>query len=100
MPMLILGTKTRMINKQNSAYEADIKKHQWWQGMLSSYKNFEAGYKPSSKFRKPTVDWRRQVARGTLHTGRFYEGPSCEGKEHPSDYTPGNTRKLLPIILL
>merc|ERR1711862_499936 len=35
--------------------------------------------------RKPAVDWRRQMERGTMHYGRWYEGPNG------SDYRPGNT---------
>ena len=30
------------------------------------YKQFETKMKPSHQFRKPTVDWRRQLARGTF----------------------------------
>ena len=54
-------------------------------------KAIEKGYEPSYKSRKPSVDWRRQEARGTLHTGKFYEGPPIPGSTLPSDYTPGNT---------
>lgn len=42
-----------------------------------------------SRYRKPAVDWRRQQVRGTLHVGRFYEGPPTPGATTPSDYTPG-----------
>merc|ERR1712004_503223 len=65
--------------------ECAIAQHQSWQKKFLSYKSFESGFKPSAKYRKSSVDWRRQMERGTMFYGRWYEGP--EG----SDYRPGNT---------
>merc|ERR1719265_2440982 len=45
----------------------------------------EKGFALSQKYRKIAVDWRRQMERGTMHYGRWYEGP------YGSDYRPGNT---------
>lgn len=36
-----------------------------------------------------SISYRQE--RGTLWTGRFYEGPTAPGSLTPSDYTPGNT---------
>eukprot|EP00971_Amphidinium_carterae_P028968 569587-Amphidinium_carterae.1 len=44
---------------------------------------------PSQKYRKPAVDWRRQMERGTMVYGRWYEGP------YGSDYRPGNSHDRL-----
>lgn len=83
------------VSSMNSAYESQIARHKQWQGVLTSYKAAEDKMKPSHRYRNPKVDWRRQLARGTFHVGRFHEGPPVEGSVHPSDYTPGNTRDRL-----
>merc|ERR1719321_2661372 len=62
-----------------------MKGHESWQKQFLEYKSFEAKFAPSFKYRKPVVDWRRQIERGTMHYGRWYEGPNG------SDYRPGNT---------
>lgn len=92
------GLKSYYVKSENDSIEAGLKKHKQWQGVLTSWKNVEASYVPSFKYRKPSVDWRRQLARGTVHTGRWYEGPPVEGSKIPSDYTPGNTRNRMDDI--
>jgi hypothetical protein len=86
--------KIRKINFDNDRYEASIRQHKRFQSMFMAYKDFEQKFVPSEKFRKPAVDWRRQLTRGTLFFGRPYEGP------RGSDYRPGNTfdrlRELIP----
>mmetsp|Transcript_60644 Transcript_60644/g.161147 ORF Transcript_60644/g.161147 Transcript_60644/m.161147 type:complete len:161 (-) Transcript_60644:124-606(-) len=79
------GYKEYVVKSENDKFEAGIAQHKWWQGLLLSYKSMEASFKPSAKYRKPGVDWRRQIERGTMHYGRWYEGPNG------SDYRPGNT---------
>merc|ERR1712183_56866 len=69
----------------NDTFEAAISQHRTWQSYFLSYKAVEKGFAPSAKYRKPAVDWRRQMERGTMHYGRWYEGPNG------SDYRPGNT---------
>ena len=58
--------KKRIIAKNNDAYEKGIMQHKQWGGVLASYKQTEEGMKPSHKYRKPAVDWRRQEMRGTI----------------------------------
>eukprot|EP00933_Yihiella_yeosuensis_P050719 TRINITY_DN48515_c0_g1_i1.p1 TRINITY_DN48515_c0_g1~~TRINITY_DN48515_c0_g1_i1.p1 ORF type:complete len:175 (+),score=29.57 TRINITY_DN48515_c0_g1_i1:75-599(+) len=79
------GYKEYKVKGENNAFESAISSHQKWQGTLLSYKEMEKGLAPSAKYRKPAVDWRRQLERGTMHFGRWYEGPNG------SDYRPGNT---------
>merc|ERR1712232_372049 len=79
------GAKEYLVKGENSKFESAIAQHKKWQGILLSYKSTEKSMAPSSKYRKPAVDWRRQMERGTMHFGRFYEGPNG------SDYRPGNT---------
>eukprot|EP00392_Amoebophrya_sp_AT5.2_P004902 g4911.t1 len=90
--------KKQMINRANDKFETNLKLHKQWGSLLSSYKNLEKGYEPSHKARKPSIDWRRQEIRGTLHAGKFYEGPpnpevtaANGGVVQLSDYTPGNS---------
>merc|ERR1712187_724740 len=66
-------------------FESAIAAHQKWQDMFLSWKSMEKSMAPAQKFRKPAVDWRRQMERGTMFYGRWYEGPNG------SDYRPGNT---------
>jgi len=83
--------KARLITRKMDAYESQIALHKQWGNILTQYKDIEKSFKPLHKARKPAVDWRRQEVRGTLHVGRFYEGPSSSEATVPSDYTPGNT---------
>ena len=78
--------------------ESAVATHKQWASALATWKGAEKSMAPSYKFRKPSVDWRRQVARGTVHTGRWYEGPPVAGSNQPSDYTPGNTHDRLASI--
>merc|ERR1712178_416839 len=48
--------------------------------------------KPSAKYRVNKVPWRTQIERGTMHWGRWYEGPNG------SDYRPGNTEDRLTNV--
>jgi hypothetical protein len=77
--------KMRIIQYENRGFEAGIEKHRSFQNKFIAYKQVEDKFVPSSEFRKPSVDWRRQLARGTLHIGRWFEGPN------KSDYRPGKT---------
>merc|ERR1712217_819733 len=77
--------KDYKVKAVNDKFEGDIAKHRQWQGILLQCKSIEKSFVPSSKYRKPAVDWRRQIERGTMHYGRWYEGP------YGSDYRPGNT---------
>jgi hypothetical protein len=79
------GVKEFKVKSENDGFEKAISQHKSWQKMLLQYKATEAGMAPSAKYRKPAVDWRRQMERGTMHYGRWYEGPGG------SDYRPGNT---------
>ena len=79
------GLKEFLVKRENNNFEKAIKSHKSWQSMILSYKGMEASFAPSAKFRKMAVDWRRQIERGTMHYGRWYEGPNG------SDYRPGNT---------
>merc|ERR1712048_1482124 len=63
-----------------------------WQETFLKWKGFEKGFAPSAKYRKNSVDWRRQMERGTMHYGRWYEGPNG------SDYRPGNTHDRLANV--
>jgi len=91
-------TKERYIARVNDKFEKDITAHKSWQPKMTAYKATESKFVPSPKFRKIAVDWRRQMARGTMHAGRWYEGPPVEGSNRPSDYTPGNTRDRLQDV--
>jgi hypothetical protein len=86
------GFKQYLIASENNAWEAPWKELRTFQPTFMQYKSMEAGWKPSSKFRKMTVDWPRQLERGTMHTGRWYEGPNG------TDYTPGNTMDRLADV--
>mmetsp|Transcript_161280 Transcript_161280/g.517760 ORF Transcript_161280/g.517760 Transcript_161280/m.517760 type:complete len:174 (+) Transcript_161280:99-620(+) len=86
------GVKEYRVKAENDAFESGIKQHKKWQGMLLSWKETEKGFAPSQKYRKPAVDWRRQMERGTMHYGRWYEGPAG------SDYTPGKTTDRLDNV--
>merc|ERR1712137_580984 len=77
--------KTHKVNSVNSQFEGEIAKHRNWQKYFLQYKGIERSLAPSAKYRKIAVDWRRQMERGTMHYGRWYEGP------YGSDYRPGNT---------
>jgi ubiquinol-cytochrome c reductase cytochrome c1 subunit len=77
--------KMRIIQYENRGFESQIAKHKSFQEKFISYKKIEDRFVPSQQFRKPSVDWRRQLARGTLHIGRWFEGPNN------SDYRPGKT---------
>ena len=77
--------KMRVIQYENRAFESQIEKHKSFQDKFVAYKKVEDKFVPSAEFRKPSVDWRRQLARGTLHIGRWFEGPNG------SDYRPGKT---------
>lgn len=79
------AVKAYQVKSENDAFESHINHHKTVQGYYKSWKEVEAKMAPSAKYRKPAVDWKRQLARGTLHFGRWYEGP------HGSDYRPGNT---------
>merc|ERR1711957_744168 len=81
--------------------EASLATHQQWGSFLGQYKAAEQKQAPSLKFRKPSVDWRRQEARGTLHVGTFYEGPPSPGAAAGtlSNYTPGNTFDRLDNVM-
>mmetsp|Transcript_100502 Transcript_100502/g.123032 ORF Transcript_100502/g.123032 Transcript_100502/m.123032 type:complete len:175 (+) Transcript_100502:65-589(+) len=83
------GVKEYQVKSSNDAFESHIKQHKTWQGYLLAWKDMEASFVPSQKFRKPAVDWRRQMERGTMHYGRWYEGPNN------TDYRPGNTHDRL-----
>ena len=64
-----------------------------FQSKFVTYKKIEDRFIPSEVFRKPSVDWRRQLARGTLHIGRWFEGP------YGSDYRPGKTYSRLDNLV-
>jgi ubiquinol-cytochrome c reductase cytochrome c1 subunit len=81
--------KSYQISSENGGFEKAMKSHESWQAKFLDYKAFEAKLAPSFKYRKPAVDWRRQIARGTMHYGRGWEGP------YGSDYRPGNTHDRL-----
>merc|ERR1719195_2048580 len=59
---------------------------------MLAFKEQEKSFAPSAKYRKPAVDWRRQMERGTMHYGRWYEGPNG------TDYRPGNTTDRLANV--
>merc|ERR1712217_431528 len=84
--------KDYKVKAVNDKFEGDIAKHRQWQGILLQCKSIEKSFVPSSKYRKPAVDWRRQIERGTVHYGRWYEGP------YGTDYTPGNTHDRLADV--
>ncbi|CAK0845264.1 unnamed protein product [Prorocentrum cordatum] len=79
------GVQEFKVKSENDGFEKAIAQHKSWQATLLQYKAKEQGLAPSAKYRKPAVDWRRQMERGTMHYGRWYEGPGG------SDYRPGNT---------
>ena len=39
----------------------------------------------------PASSMRAKNVQGTLHAGKFYEGPAAPGSAELSNYTPGNT---------
>merc|ERR1719389_1652910 len=86
------GYKNWQVQSQHNGFEKHMKNHKTWQGWLLWFKSMEPGMAPSQKFRKPSVDWRRQMERGTMHYGRWYEGP------HGTDYRPGNTHDRLQNV--
>lgn len=73
------------IGQQHSAFESWVKEGRWVNRVMGVYNSAIAPLKPSQKHRKPGVDYKRQIERGTLHHGKWYQGP------HGSDYRPGNT---------
>ena len=77
--------KMRIIQYENRAFESQIDKHKNFQNKFVAYKQVEDKFRPCEQHRKPSVDWRRQLARGTMHIGRWFEGPNG------SDYRPGKT---------
>ena len=79
----------KKIEFDNAAFERELKTHRNFQVWFLKYKKMEKKFIPSEEFRKPLVDWRRQLARGTLWIGKPQEGP--EG----TNYTPGNTKDRL-----
>ncbi|CAE8606137.1 unnamed protein product [Polarella glacialis] len=83
------GFKEYKVKGENNKFESEIASHRTWQGYLLKYKDVEKNFVPSAKFRKPNVDWRRQMERGTMHFGRWYEGPNG------TNYLPGNTHDRL-----
>ena len=85
--------KMRIIQYENRSFESTIEKHRSFQDKFVSYKKVEEKFVPSQQFRKPSVDWRRQLARGTLHIGRWFEGPNG------SDYRPGKTFSRLEQLV-
>lgn len=80
-----LSLRQMMVKKENDSFESAIASHKSWQSYFMKWKSMEKGFAPSQKYRKIAVDWRRQMERGTMHYGRWYEGPQG------SDYRPGNT---------
>merc|ERR1712093_64646 len=84
-----MGVSTQSANNN---FEGAIDSHRSWQDRLLAWKNFEKGFTPSFKYRKPAVDWRRQMERGTMFYGRWYEGPNG------TDYRPGNTHDRLANV--
>jgi len=87
-----------IIRQKNRSFESFVSGHKRWQNTLTAYKASENGMAPSPKFRKISVDWRRQMTRGTMHVGRWYEGPPVPGSSIPSNYTPGNTYDRLQNV--
>jgi len=82
--------KSYKVNGENSGMETHVKNHKRYQGLILWWKeSIEKGLKPSAKYRVNKVSWRLQELRGTLHVGRWYEGPNG------SDYRPGNTEDRL-----
>jgi len=86
------GYKEWKVNGENSSFEKAVAQHKQWQGVLLQWKEQEKTMAPSQKYRKPSVDWRRQMERGTMHFGRWYEGP------YGTDYRPGNTHDRLSNV--
>jgi ubiquinol-cytochrome c reductase cytochrome c1 subunit len=86
------GLKAHLVKSTHDKFEKHIATHKAWQGKFLSYKAFEKSFAPSAKYRKPSVDWRRQMERGTLFFGRWYEGP------YGTDYRPGNTHDRLANV--
>merc|ERR1712083_85798 len=80
------------VKSTNNNFEGAIATYKSWQDRLLAWKNMEKGFAPSSKYRKPAVDWRRQIERGTMHYGRWYEGP------YGTDYRPGNTHDRMQNV--
>merc|ERR1719454_2797042 len=86
------GLREARVKSENNAFEKGISKHRSWQKNFLQYKSMEKSMAPSAKYRKPAVDWRRQIERGTMFYGRWYEGP------HGTDYRPGNTHDRLTNV--
>eukprot|EP00927_Polykrikos_kofoidii_P043065 TRINITY_DN3711_c0_g1_i1.p1 TRINITY_DN3711_c0_g1~~TRINITY_DN3711_c0_g1_i1.p1 ORF type:complete len:177 (-),score=30.01 TRINITY_DN3711_c0_g1_i1:182-712(-) len=86
------GAKAYIVKSTHDKFEKQIATHKSWQSTFLSYKAFEKSFAPSSKYRKPAVDWRRQMERGTMFFGRWYEGP------YGTDYRPGNTHDRLANV--
>jgi ubiquinol-cytochrome c reductase cytochrome c1 subunit len=87
--------KKRKIEYDLAQFTKSLESHKNFQNVFLKYKEIEAKFAPSEKFRKPAVDWRRQMTRGTLFYGRSIEGPNgC-------DYRPGRTfdrlQQLVPF---
>mmetsp|Transcript_4337 Transcript_4337/g.10649 ORF Transcript_4337/g.10649 Transcript_4337/m.10649 type:complete len:177 (+) Transcript_4337:100-630(+) len=84
-----LWYKEHTVKSTNDAFESGIATHKSWSKTLLTLKTYEKSMAPSQKYRKPAVDWRRQMERGTMVYGRWYEGP------YGSDYRPGNSHDRL-----
>jgi hypothetical protein len=85
--------KKRKIEYDLSQFTKQIDAHKKFQSLFLQYKEVEARFTPSEKFRKPAVDWRRQLTRGTMFYGKPMEGPNA------SDYRPGkNFDRLQQLI--
>ena len=74
--------KQRKIEFDLRSFSRQIESHKQFQSWFVAYKEAEAKWTPSERFRKPAVDWRRQLTRGTLFYGRPMEGP------RNTDYRP------------
>jgi len=84
--------KDYLIAQQNNAFEGWLKNGKMVEKIMAGYYGFANNFKPSHVHRKQTVDWRRQVERGTLVHGRWYEGP------YGTNYLPGNTHDRLANV--
>lgn len=85
--------KKRKIEYDLKQFTKQIEAHKKFQSLFLQYKEIEAKFTPSEKFRKPAVDWRRQISRGTLFYGKPIEGPKG------SDYRPGrNFDRLQDLV--
>mmetsp|Transcript_10728 Transcript_10728/g.23633 ORF Transcript_10728/g.23633 Transcript_10728/m.23633 type:complete len:170 (+) Transcript_10728:76-585(+) len=86
------AVRSYQINASNSAFEGWCATHMRLQGVMEQWEGVRSKMAPSQKFRKPYVDWRRQQIRGTMHYGRWYEGPKN------SDYRPDSTHDRLQDV--